>query len=89
MVPTILSYDHLDVLDVAPAVRPKGLDLEVGKLNASVGERKMVLLGPSAHLFAVLRGPSIAVRPAAVGFLEEHLIFAPKVLLEDYALDVR
>ena len=49
----------------------------------------MVILCPSAHLLAVLRGPPIAVGAAAVGFLEEHLILAPKVLLEDYALDVR
>jgi hypothetical protein len=80
---------HLDVLDVAAAVRPERLDLQVGKLDPSVGEREMVVLGPSVHLIAVSRGPPVAVGTATVRFLEEHLILAPKVLLENHALDVR
>jgi hypothetical protein len=85
----VVRREHLDVLGVAPAVRPEEVDLEIGKLHASVGVRETVILSPSAHLIAVAPGPAVAVCPATVGFLEEHLILAPKVLFEDYALNVR
>ena len=85
----VVRREDLDVLDVAPAVRPEELDLEVGKLDTSVGVREVVILGPSANVIAISSRPAVAVRPAAVRLLEERLIFAPKVLLEDHALDVR
>ena len=86
---SVVERCDLDVLDVPPAVRPEELDLEIGKLDASVGVREIVVLGPSAHVVSVAPGPAVAVGPAAVGFLKEDLILAPKVLLEDHALDMR
>jgi hypothetical protein len=85
----IVRREHLDVLGVAAAVRPEELDLKVGKLDTSVGVRQIVVLGPSAHVIPIAAGPAVAVRPAAVGLLEEHLIFTAKVLLEAHALDMR
>ena len=85
----VVRREHLDVLGVAPTIRPEELDLEIRKLHSTVGVREIVILSPSTHLIAVAPGPAVAVRPAAVGFLEEHLILAPKVLFEDYAINVR
>jgi hypothetical protein len=85
----VVRREHLDVLGVAPAVRPEELDLQIGELNSPVGMREIVILSPSTHLITVAPGSAIAIRPAPVGFLEEQLIFAPKVLFEDHALDVR
>lgn len=85
----VVRREHLDVLGVAPAVRPEELDLQIGELNSPVGMREIVILSPSTHLITVAPGSAITIRPAPVGFLEEQLIFAPKVLFENYALDVR
>jgi hypothetical protein len=84
----VVRREDLDVLDVAPAVRPEELDLEIRKLDSSIGVREIVILSPSAHVVAVAPGPAVAVGPASVRLLEEHLILPPKVLLEDHALDV-
>jgi hypothetical protein len=85
----VVRREDLDVLGVAPAVRPEELDLQIGKLHSSVGVWEVVILGPSAHLVAVAPRPTVAFRPAAVGFLKEQLIIAPKVLFEDHTLDMR
>jgi hypothetical protein len=84
----VVRREDLDVLDVAPAVRPEELDLEIRKLDSSIGVREIVILSPSAHVVAVAPGSAVAVGPASVRLLEEHLILPPKVLLEDHALDV-
>ena len=72
----VVRREHLDVLDLAPAVRPEVLDLEVRKLDASVGVGELVILRPSANLVAVASGPAVAVGPAAVRLLEEQLVLA-------------
>jgi hypothetical protein len=85
----VVRRDDLDVLGIAPAVWPEKVDLEIGKLNSPVGMWEIVILRPPAHVVAVPPRPSVAVSSASVRLLEEHLVLTPKVLLEDYAFDVR
>jgi hypothetical protein len=85
----IVRRQDLHVLDVAPAVGPEVLDLKVGKLDAPINKGEVVGFGPPAHLVGVSPGSAVAVAMTPVWLLEEHLVVALEVLLEDHTLDMR
>ena len=85
----IVRRQDLDVLDIAPPVGPQILDLEVWELDAPIGKRQVLLVGPAPDLVAISAGPSIAVPTTPIRLLEEDLIVALEVLFEHDAVDVR
>jgi hypothetical protein len=67
------------------------LDSVVGKMHMVVEVRQIMLACPVTDLVLVAAGPAVTVRSVAVVVLEELLVLALQVLLEDDAsnLEVR
>jgi hypothetical protein len=77
----------LDVLDVVSAVWPLVFDADVGKLDVIIDHRKLVLLRPPQNLCRVALGSPRTVPPAAVRCLEERLIFALQLVVQNDSVD--
>lgn len=65
------------------------LDARVGELDVAIVLRELVLDGPAMDLFRRAIGTAIAVRLAAIAFLEELLVLAFQLVVEDDAADER
>jgi hypothetical protein len=82
----VLGHD----LDVFVLVAPVQLVLnpEVGEVDLVVEVRQLVLVRPALDLARVAIGAAVAVRSAAIMFLEPLLILAFELLVEDDAMDI-
>jgi hypothetical protein len=86
---SIVRRHDLDVQRVVASIDVV-LDAHVGKLDVSlVVARQVVLSRPVLDLERIAVGPAIAVVTIAIPFLQELLILAFQVVLEDDAVDVR
>jgi hypothetical protein len=77
-------------LDVERAEVPVAIlvfDAGVGKLDVSVVVRELVLDGPTMDLFGRSIGPSIAFWLATIALLQELLVLALQLVIEDDAAD--
>ncbi len=84
----VVLGDDLDILMTLASVQFV-LDPEVGKANAVIEVRQVVLTRPAFDLVAIAIGSSIAVWPAAVPLLEPLLILALELVVEDDAPNLR
>jgi hypothetical protein len=64
------------------------LDAEVGKMHGVIEVRELVVACPVFDLARVAIGSSVAVRPAAVSFLEPFLVLALEFVVQNDAADV-
>jgi hypothetical protein len=76
----MLGHD-LDILMMVTPVEFV-LDAEVGEVDAVIEVRQVVLARPAFDLVVIAIGSSIAVRPAAVPFLEPLLVLALELVVE-------
>jgi hypothetical protein len=83
----VVLGEQLDVLVQLASVHLV-LDAVVREVHLAVEVRQVVLPRPLADLVLVAVGASVTVRPAAVVFLQELLVFALQVVVEDDALDL-
>ena len=77
----------LDVERSEVAVAVLVLDARVGKLDVAVIVRELVLDGPTMDLFRRSIGPSVALGLATIALLQELLILALQLVVEDDAAD--
>ena len=63
------------------------LDARVGKLDVAVVVRELVLDGPTMDLFRRSIGPSVALGLATIALLQELLVLALQLVVEDDATD--
>ena len=77
----------LDVERSEVAVAVLVLDARVGKLDVAVVVRELVLDGPTMDLFRRSIGPSVALGLAAIALLQELLILALQLIVENDAAD--
>src|SRR5437773_2363543 len=84
-----MNRRDLDVLDLTPSVGPLVFDTEVRKLDSLIYDGQVMLLRPFTNLFSRSRWPSVAVRSIAVGCLEEPLILAFELVVEDDSMNAR
>ena len=86
----IVGREQLDVLMELPAI-DLVLDAVVREVHVVVEVRQIVLARPVTDLVLVAARPAVAVRSVAVVILEELLVLALQVLLENDAsnLEVR
>ncbi len=74
---------------LVPVVRPEIFDLRVRKLDPTIDVGEITVLSPAANFFLIATRAAIAIRPPAVGLLEEALILALEVVLEHHTLHAR
>lgn len=82
----VVRREQLDVL-VAFAAVNLVLDAVVGEVRLAIEVRLVMLARPVADFVVAPSGSSVAVGAVAVGFLQELLVLALQVLLEDDAAD--
>jgi hypothetical protein len=63
------------------------LDAHIGKLDVAALLRKLVLNGPAMDLLGRSIGPPVAVRLAAIGLLQELLVLALQLVIEQHSPD--
>ena len=80
----IVGREQLDVLMELPAI-DLVLDPVVGEMNVVVEVRQIVLACPVTDLILVAARPAVAVRSVTVVVLQELLVLALQVLLENDA----
>lgn len=80
----IVLGEQLDVLVVLASVHLV-LDAVVREVDLAIEVREIVFARPVANLALVAVRTAVAIRPAAVVFLEELLILALQVMVEDDA----
>src|SRR4051812_7094201 len=73
---SIVRRCNLDVVDTVASVRPFKFDPQIGKVDMTVEEREIVLLGPCFDFPRGTVWPSIGIRPIPVALMEEFLILA-------------
>ena len=83
----VVRREQLDVLVVLAAV-DLVLDAVVGEVHLAVEVRQIVFARPVADLVLVAIRSSVAVGATAVVLLQELLVLALQVLLEDDASDL-
>ena len=83
----VVRREQLDVLVMFPAI-DLVLDAVVGEMHLAIEVRQVVLARPVADLVLVAAGSAVAVRAVAVVVLQELLVLALQVLLEDDASDL-
>ena len=83
----VVRREQLDVL-VALAAIDLVLDAVVGEVNLAVEVRQVVFARPVTDLVLVAVRSAVAVGAVAVGLLQELLVLALQVLLEDDAPDL-
>src|SRR6185436_19262701 len=85
----IVRRRDLDVLSVAAPVRPLVLDAKVRKLHALFEHGQLAFPGPLRDLVACPRRASVAVLPVTIPLLQEALVVALELVVEDDACDAR
>ena len=85
----IVDREHLEIEVVRATVYALVLDARVGEMQMPVKVREVVLVRPVPNLGLVSIGPAIAVRAAPVVLLQELLILALQLAIEQHPFDVR
>jgi hypothetical protein len=88
MSPAVVRREELDVLMVLAAV-DLVLDPVIREMHLAVEVREVVLASPIAYLGFAAVWSSVAVRSVAVVVLQELLVLAFEILLEDDAADLQ
>ena len=83
----VVRREQLDVLVVLAAV-DLVLDAVIGEMHLAIEVRQVVLARPVADLFLAAVRSSVAVWSVAVVVLQELLVLAFEILLEDDAADL-
>src|SRR5262245_25425642 len=83
----VVRREQLDVLVAFPTI-DFILDAVVREVHLAIEVRQLVFTGPIANLVLVAARSAVAVRPVAVVVLEELLVLALQVLLENDAADL-
>ena len=84
---TVVQRLDLDVERAEVPVAVLVFDARVGKLDVAVVVRELVLDGPTMDLFRGSIRSAVAVRLAAIALLQELLILALQLVVEDDATD--
>jgi hypothetical protein len=84
---TVVHREQLDVLVVLAAV-DLVLDAVIREMHLAIEVRQVLLARPVADLVVGAVGSSVAVRSVAVVILQELLVLAFEILLEDDAADL-
>ena len=77
----------LDIERSEMAVAVLVFDARVGELDVTVVVRKLVLDGPTMNLLRRSIGSAVAVRFATIAFLQELLVLAFQLVVEQNATD--
>ena len=87
MCPSVMGRQDLHVFDIAAAVGPLVLDAEIRELDMIGDDRQVVGVRPLVDLLTRTARPPIRIGSIAIGLLEELLILALQLIVEDHALD--
>jgi hypothetical protein len=83
----VVAGHDLEILMPRAAVSVLVLDPRVRKPDVTVVVRQLVFPGPSGNLFGLTVRPAVAVLLAAIALVEESLIVALQLVVEDDAPD--
>ncbi|MBY0496319.1 MAG: hypothetical protein K2Y23_19090 [Cyanobacteria bacterium] len=83
----IVAGHDLEILVPRAAVSVLVLDPGVRKPDVTVVVRQLVFPGPSGNLFGLTVWPAVAVLLAAIALVQEALIVALELVVEDDAPD--
>ena len=81
----IVGGHDLDVLVTRPAVAVLVLDTRIGEVHVSVVVRQVVLSRPPRDLLGLAIRPTVAVLLAAIALVQEPLVVALELVVEDDA----
>jgi hypothetical protein len=84
---TIVRGHDLDVLAPPEIVPVFVFDAGVGEAHVSVVARQVVLARPPRDLFGLTIRPAVAVLPAAIALVQEPLIVALELVVENHSLN--
>jgi hypothetical protein len=79
----VVAGDHFDVLMPRAAVAVFVLDTGIREPDVPIVVRQIVFTRPPCNLFGITVGPAVAVLLAPVAFVQEALIVALKLVVED------
>jgi hypothetical protein len=77
----------LDVLDVTAAVGPLVLKAQIRKVDVTVEERQVVLVGPMLDLSGITVRTSVGVTLVPLAIVEKLLILAFELVVEHHTVD--
>ena len=80
-----MRRDDLEVFDLPATIPVLVLDADIGKLDVLVLVRQPVRQRPLPNLVGRAIGPAVAVPFLAIALLEEALIVALQLVVEDHA----
>jgi len=83
----VVERCDLDVLDVPPAVGPLVFKAQIRKVDVAVEERQVVLMRPLFDLSRIAVRTAVGVRSIAVAIVEELLVFALQLVVENDAMN--
>ena len=84
----VMRRDDLEVFDFSSTISVVVLDAYVRKLNVLILVRQPVCLGPLPNLVGRPVGSPVTISPMTIPLLEEALILALELVVEDHAPDV-
>lgn len=79
----IVRRDHLDVLDAVAPVPVVVFDSDIWEMHLVVEVRQAAVARPVLDLLVVTVGSAIAVWPVPIALLEERLVLAFQLVVED------
>jgi hypothetical protein len=82
----IVSRDHFEVLVSRAAIAVLVLDARVRETHVTVLVRQVALPSPLSDLMKVSVRPSIAILPALVALVQEPLVVALELVVEDHSI---
>jgi hypothetical protein len=83
----VVAGDHFNVLMPRAAVTVFVLDAGIRESDVPIVVRQLVFPRPTRNLFGLTVRPAVAVLLAAIAFVEEALIVALELVVEDDAPD--
>jgi hypothetical protein len=89
MTAAVVDGLDLEIGRPQPAVAVLVLDARVGKLDVPILVRQFVLDGPAMDLVRRSIGPAVAGGSTAIALLQELLVIALELVVEDDAVDQR
>jgi hypothetical protein len=85
----IMRRHHFHILDRSMAIPLVVLNPEIGKLHVSVVHRQVMDMGPTLDFLGVSIRTSIAVSTSPIRLLEEALIVALQLIIQEHAANAR
>jgi hypothetical protein len=82
----IVAGHDLEILMPRAAVSVLVLDPRVWKPDVTIVVRQLVFPGPSSNLFGLTVRPAVAVLLAAIALVEESLVVALQLVVQDHAV---